>query len=105
MSGGTTVPGEVRMKIGLKIPAVLIGMALAAGTFAPAARAEDQPHMRAALEHLKAARAELEKAEHDKGGHRAKAKQLTDQAIAQVQQGIGYDNRHESRKEERRENH
>ncbi len=91
------------MKTGLKIPAVLIGMALVVGGFAPAARAEDQPHMRAALEHLRAAQAELEKAEHDKGGHRAKAKQLTDQAIAQVQQGIQYDNRHESKKEERHE--
>ena len=91
------------MKTGLKIPAVILGLALAAGTLAPAALAEDQPHMRAALEHLRAAKAELEKAEHDKGGHRAKAQQLTDQAIAHVQQGIQYDNRHESKKEERHE--
>ncbi len=105
MSAGTIVPRRVRMKTGLRIPAALIGMALAVGTFAPAARAEDQPHMRAALEHLRAARAELDKAEHDKGGHRTKAKQLTDQAINQVQQGIQYDNRHESRKEERNEKH
>jgi len=82
------------MKTALRIPAVLIGLALIAGTFAPSTRAENQPHMRAALEHLRAARAELEQAEHDKGGHRSKAKQLTDQAIAQVEEGIRFDNRH-----------
>ena len=34
---------------------------------------EDQPHMQEALRHLQAAAEELQKAEHDKGGHRAKA--------------------------------
>jgi len=44
--------------------------------------------MQAALEHLRAARASLEKAERNKGGHRERAIQLVDEAIAQVQEGM-----------------
>jgi len=55
----------------------------------------DQPHMQAALEHLRAARAELDKAEADKGGHRQKAIALVNDAISQVEKGIGFDRRHE----------
>jgi hypothetical protein len=54
----------------------------------------DQPHMQAALDHLRAARAELDKAEADKGGHRMKAIQLVNDAIAQVEKGVGYDRHH-----------
>jgi hypothetical protein len=55
---------------------------------------ERQPHMRAALHHLEQAAQELQAAEHDKGGHRAKALELTNQAMAQVREGIEYDNKH-----------
>jgi hypothetical protein len=54
----------------------------------------DQPHMQAALEHLRAAKGELEKADADKGGHRVKAMALVNDAIAQVERGIGYDRHH-----------
>ena len=54
----------------------------------------DQPHMQAALEHLRAAKVELAAATPDKGGHRAKAIALTNDAIAQVERGIAYDRRH-----------
>ena len=54
----------------------------------------DQPHMQAALDHLKAARAELEKADTDKGGHRNKAIRLVDDAIVQVEKGISFDRHH-----------
>jgi len=63
---------------------------------------EDQPHMQEALRHLQAAAEELQRAEHDKGGHRAKALELTQQAIQHVNEGIRYDDTHRS-KEERRE--
>ncbi len=63
---------------------------------------EDQPHMQEALRHLQAAAEELQKAEHDKGGHRAKALELTQQAIQHVNEGIRYDNTNRS-KEDRRE--
>jgi hypothetical protein len=46
--------------------------------------------MTAALEHLQAARAELERASHNKGGHRERALGLVDQAIRQVQEGEAY---------------
>lgn len=67
---------------------------------------EDQPHMQEALRHLQAAAEELQRAEHDKGGHRAKALDLTQQAIRHVNEGIHYDDTHRSKeetKEERRE--
>ena len=54
----------------------------------------DQPHMRAAVEHLRAARAELMKAEHDKGGWRVKALRNVDQAIADTERGMRFDRRH-----------
>ena len=41
------------------------------------AEAEPQPHMKAALVSLQAAKDQLDKASHDKGGHRAAAKKLT----------------------------
>ena len=50
--------------------------------------------MSAALGHLQEARAELEKATPNKGGHREKAMQLVDQAIQQVQQGEAYYQQH-----------
>lgn len=55
---------------------------------------ERQPHMQAALRHLRAAQEELREAEHDKGGHRANATRLVEQAIAEVDAGIHYAERH-----------
>lgn len=55
---------------------------------------EGQPEMTSALEHLREAKRALESASHDKGGHRAKAISLINQAIAQVEEGIRYDNTH-----------
>lgn len=57
------------------------------------ASAEPQPRMHQALDELRAAAASLEAADHDKGGHRAKALQLTRAAIGQVEAGIRFDNR------------
>jgi hypothetical protein len=51
----------------------------------------DQPKMQAALEALKLARRELAEASADKGGHRGKAIELVEQAIAQVEKGITFD--------------
>ena len=48
----------------------------------------DQPHMEAALNHLKNAKADLERATADKGGHRANAIRLVNLAIDQVNLGI-----------------
>ena len=48
----------------------------------------DQPYMQGALRALQNARASLETAATDKGGHRAKAIQLVDEAIRQVKVGV-----------------
>jgi uncharacterized protein HemX len=55
-----------------------------------------EPHMAAALEHLRQAQEELEKAAPNKGGHREKAMQLVQQAESQVEQGIQYYDQHVS---------
>jgi hypothetical protein len=81
------------------LAAVVVALVLLVPRFA---FSEDQPHMQEALRHLQAAAEELQKAEHDKGGHRAKALELTQQAIQHVNEGIRYDDTHRS-KEERRE--
>ena len=52
-----------------------------------AARA-DQPHMKRALEHLRAARAEREHAEHNKAGWRQRAVNHVNQAIEATENGI-----------------
>jgi hypothetical protein len=71
------------------LPAIGLG-GLAAGV----AKAERQPHMHAALEHLRAAKESLERAESDKGGHRVKAIELVNGAIRQVEEGIEFGNHH-----------
>jgi hypothetical protein len=53
-----------------------------------------EPHMSAALGHLEQAKAELEKATPNKGGHREKALQLVNQAMEQVRAGEAYYEQH-----------
>ena len=81
------------MKLHRLIIALLVITAIASGFVAGRASA-DQPRMQAALEHLRVARTELEKAERDKGGHRENALRLTRDAIAEVERGISYDRHH-----------
>jgi len=66
--------------------AAAFGVAFAIGC----ATGRGQPHMAAALDELRAARAELQEAASDKGGHRVRAIELVDDAIEQVRRGIGY---------------
>jgi hypothetical protein len=75
------------LRISLVIVAVIAGFGFTS------ARA-DQPHMMAALEHLRAARAELKMAEHDKGGWRVRAIRNVDQAIADTEKGMAFDRHH-----------
>jgi len=60
---------------------------VAISAFNMTARA-DQPHMRRALENLRAARAELQAAEHNKGGWRIRAIENTDRAIHETENGM-----------------
>jgi hypothetical protein len=52
-----------------------------------------QPHLVAALDNLKAARSELERAEANMGGHRERAIELVDRAIEQTQAAIEFGRR------------
>jgi hypothetical protein len=62
--------------------AALAGASFIAGTYAA------QPHMQNALAALQNARAELQVAEHNKGGHRVNAIRVVNDAIGEVQAGI-----------------
>jgi hypothetical protein len=81
------------MKLHRLVIALLVVTAIASGFVAGRASA-DQPRMQAALEHLRLARVELEKADHDKGGHRDQALRLTREAIDEVEKGIRFDRHH-----------
>ncbi|MBV8516531.1 MAG: hypothetical protein JO197_03920 [Acidobacteria bacterium] len=72
---------------------LVLALTLTTGFIAGHAAA-DQPRMHAALEHLRAAKTELERADNDKGGHRARALELVNGAIAQVEEGMKFDRRH-----------
>jgi hypothetical protein len=72
---------------------VILSLALAVallGGFLVGRASAAQPHMRAALDHLQNAKAELQAAEADKGGHRVKAIALVNDAIGEVRAGMAY---------------
>jgi hypothetical protein len=52
--------------------------------------AANQPNMQAALGSLKAARAEMQQARPNKGGHRERALGFINSAIAETEAGISY---------------
>ena len=64
-------------------------IAIAASSFAAGAYA-NQPRMVSALRFLQDARAELNAAQTNKGGHRERAIELVNAAIRQVNEGIAY---------------
>jgi len=64
------------------------------GVVAIAGAVPDQPNMQAARSSLQTARAQLQKATPDKGGHRVKAVGLVNSAIAEVNAGIAFDRGH-----------
>jgi hypothetical protein len=66
----------------------IVVLAVAGGAFAAGLAYAAQPHMEAALNALLTAQSELRVAEHNKGGHRAKAQDLVARAIEQVRLGI-----------------
>lgn len=67
---------------------VLLLVVVLAGGFVAGKVSAAQPHMRNALDHLRLARKELDLAMADKGGHRAAAMKLVDDAITQVEAGM-----------------
>jgi hypothetical protein len=73
--------------------ALFLTVLLAFGFVAGRAHAA-QPHMRAALDHLRNARSQLDAAMADKGGHRAAAIRIVNDAIREVEAGIEYARTH-----------
>jgi len=71
----------------------VLGIVVSVCTLATIALA-DQPYMRAARTDLQQARAQLQRATANKGGHRVKAIEHVNSAIGLVNQGIAYDRRH-----------
>ena len=74
--------------------AALIAAAVSAVASSRVATHEPQPFMRAARGSLVRAKASLEKATPDKGGHRVAALKLVSDAIDEVDKGIHFDDKH-----------
>ena len=68
--------------------AAALGVGAALGALGEAKA--DQPYMQSALSYLQQAQDALMRAAHDKGGHRARALNLVNQAIGEVEAGIQY---------------
>jgi len=86
-------------RIHARIASIVLVIALTGSSTFIAAQASTpeprkQPHMNSALDHLREAQKSLEAATHDKGGHRSKALKLVKEAIAEVEQGIHFDDTH-----------
>jgi hypothetical protein len=74
------------------VPAVFAQQAAPPATPAtPTVPHEHHPAIRRAIFALKAAKADMEHADHDFGGHRVVALEECDKAIAQLQEALQYD--------------
>ena len=83
----------MRMRNPWKLTSLLFA-GLLATSVTTQALADRQPKMKDALRHLVNGRTALKNATADKGGHRVKALELVDGAIAEVEAGIRFDNQH-----------
>ena len=71
-----------------RLTGIVAVVTIAAASFAGGCVVAAQPHMQNALAALQNARAELQVAEANKGGHRVNAIRLVNEAINEVQAGI-----------------
>ena len=74
-----------------KSPATAAVPAAASQPPSPAAMPEPHPEIREAIASLRRAKARLEHAAHDFGGHRVEAIKATDEAIRQLQDCLKFD--------------
>ncbi len=79
------------MRVEKILVVLLLTMSVASVIFASV---PDQPYMQAARTELQQARASLERAEHNKDGHRLAAIGYVNEAIAEVNRGIAFGRRH-----------
>jgi len=71
----------------------LAGLSIAGSTAALAEGRERHPNIRRAIQALRAARNDLEHADHDFGGHRVEAMEAIDRAIEQLDVALRFDDR------------
>jgi hypothetical protein len=78
----------------LLVAALLLGLGLWSGGVlgdrSAQAAPERHPHIRAAIEELREAKKELERADHDFGGHRKEAIKALDEAIIQLERALKF---------------
>lgn len=86
-----------RNRIILTLAGIAAAFMLVLLVYVPAMAA--QKYMESAISKLEDAKSDLDKASRDKGGHRAKAVKLIDEAISEVRKGIEYDRTHVSPEE------
>jgi hypothetical protein len=77
-----------------KLSTVALSAVLVTGGLFVGTAGAEQTHMEKALTALKAAKAALEAAKHDHGGHRTSALKATETAINEVQEGIAWAEKH-----------
>lgn len=83
-----------RMLVFVAAIVMAASLAIWSGSQSKVQAQERRPHMEAALQHLKEAQEELRMAEENKGGHRANAIKLVEEAIAEVEAGVHYADKH-----------
>ncbi len=71
--------------------AAIAGLCMTAGNVALAEGRGRHPSIRRALNALRAARSDLEHADHDFGGHRVEAMEAIDRAVEQLQVALQFD--------------
>lgn len=81
---------HITRRTALATAAAAGGITLVAGL---AGAAERHPAIRAAINALEKAKADLQHADHDFGGHRAEALRECDEAIRQLRLALQYDRR------------
>lgn len=80
-----------RRSVSIASAAAVATLLTAGNSIAQAAGRERHPNIRRAIDALRAARNDLEHADHDFGGHRAEAMQAIDRAIEQLEVAVRFD--------------
>ena len=78
----------------MKIKKMLVSSLVLSGVLFTGIVIGAQVNMQQSLDFLEKAKAELQQADSDKGGHRAKAMKAIDEAIDEVRAGIKYAKEH-----------
>ncbi len=81
----------MKIKLARLLAAAVVLLALAFPVTTPANPPEHHPEIRGAMASLRRAKAYMEHADHDFGGHRVEAIRATDEAIRQLEICLKYD--------------